>query len=209
MANFATGVVLSAQPELMETMIHRFSSGAALLATIAMRASAQTPVPATSTEHRATVPVTKAVWIELGAGVGKSLDADCDGAISASVDWQEGARLLSVRGDGVATGWSSAVGQFALLLGRASTRSDGRFAAASAGIAFTQATVCIRSCGLFNEGNPVRDTRNTIGVVGALKGALRAGSRGGVGIGLTMFVNANSVSSFGGLALSLSAGRWR
>jgi hypothetical protein len=148
-------------------------------------------------------------WIELGAGVGKSVNADGNADVSASVEWQQGSTLLSVRGDGVSTGFSSALGQLAFMVGRASTETGGRFTAASAGIAFTQSSVCVTNCGLFSDGKTARETRNTIGLTGALKGALRGGSRGGVGIGLTMFVNVNSISSFGGVAVSLSGGRWR
>jgi hypothetical protein len=55
----------------------------------------------------------------------------------------------------------------------------------------------------------VKSARDGIGVSLAAKTALRAGRSGGVGIGLTAFGNINSLSSFGGVTLSISGGRWR
>jgi len=197
------------RPTVPGATIKRFSCSLALLAAIATHALGQAPVP-----PEAVVPHTIGVdlrgfWIELGAGVGKAADANGDADVSASIEWQQGSTLLSVRGDGVSTGWSSAVGQLAFLVGRASTKSGGRFGAASAGVAFTQSSVCITNCGIFSSGPSTKETHNTIGLAGVVKGALRSGSRGGVGIGVSLFANVNSVASFGGLALSLSGGRWR
>jgi hypothetical protein len=192
-----------------EATIQRLSCSLVLIAAIAAHAIAQNPVLAGAVVPRTIDVGLHGFWIELGAGVGKSVDAGGNADVSASLEWQQGTTLLSVRGDGVSTGFSSALGQLAFMVGKASTETGGRFTAASAGIAFTQSSVCITNCGLFSDGNTARKTRNTIGATGALKGALRGGSRGGVGIGLTMFVNVNSISSFGGVAVSLSGGRWR
>ncbi len=192
-----------------EATIQQLSYSLVLLATMAAHAIAQAPVPAGAVVPRTIGVDLRGFWIELGAGVGKALNAQGGADVSASVDWQQGSRLWSVRGDGVSTGWSSGVGQVALMLGRATTTSGHQFGAASAGIAFAQTSVCLSNCGLFSSGNALQETHNTVGAAVALKGALRAGGRGGVGIGATAFGNVNSESSFMGIAVTLSGGRWR
>jgi hypothetical protein len=149
------------------------------------------------------------LWLELGAGVGKSASAKGNAAVSGAVEWQRGHGLWSVRGDAVSTSWSSSVAQVALLLGRATVDSNARFGGASAGLGFVHSTACIRNCGLFSSGPATQTARDGLGVSVAVTGALRAGRRGGVGIGITPFANINSLSSFVGVSVGVSGGRWR
>jgi hypothetical protein len=55
----------------------------------------------------------------------------------------------------------------------------------------------------------VQTTRSGIGVMASADVSLRSGSSGGVGIGLTTFTHVNAFRSFGGVALEISAGKWR
>ena len=192
-----------------EATIQRFSCSLLLLVTIAAHATAQSPVPAGAVVPRIIDVDLHGFWIELGGGVGKPLNAKGGANVSASFDWQQGSRLWSVRGDGLSTGWSSGVGQLALMIGRATTTSGHQFGAASAGIALTQSSVCLSNCGLFSSGGVVKETHQTLGAVVALNRALRAGSKSGFGIGATAFGNVNSESSFMGIAVMFSAGHWR
>ena len=149
------------------------------------------------------------MWFELGAGVGKAAGAAGNAALSASVDWRNAKLLVSGRGDALSTSWSSSVAQIGLLAGRASTRPDGRFASASAGVGFVHADQCVTNCGLLSTGAATHESRDGVGVSLAMQGALRAGHRAGVGIGIAAFGNVNSISSFAGVTLTLSGGRWR
>ena len=187
-------------------MITRFIRSV-LLIIVATRAFAQAPTPPTPADQiKSTI---RGTWLELGAGVGKATGKKGDAAGSAVLAWQERQLLLSLRGDAVSTSWSSSITQVGLLLGRATTRSDARFAAAALGVGFVHADACISNCGLFSTGPSVHSGDNAIGATAVVNAAIRAGHRGGVGIGVTAFANANSVSSFAGATVSLSAGRWR
>jgi len=148
-------------------------------------------------------------WLELGAGVGKAASTSGNAAVSGGLDWQRGTQLVSLRGDAVSTSWSSSVAQVALLLGRATDRQRSRFGAASAGLAFVRSAECIRNCGILSSGPADQQTHSGVGAAGAITGAIRAGNRGGIGIGITAFANVNSLSSFAGATVTLSGGRWR
>ena len=187
-------------------MIPRFARSL-LLVVVATRALAQTstsPTPAGESN-----PAGRGIWLELGAGVGKAAGKTGDAAVSASLAWQQRQRLLSVRGDAVSTSWSSSIAQVALLLGRATIRSDARFASASLGLGFVHSDACVTNCGLFSSGPSVHSADDAIGATAVVNAAIRAGHRGGVGIGVSAFANVNSISSFAGATVSVSAGRWR
>jgi hypothetical protein len=180
-------------------MISRFAQSLVLFVLVTASARAQASSQPSETHG---------FWVELGAGVGKSSSAQGNAALSADMSLQRGHQLWSVRGDAVSTSWSSGVAQVGLLFGRASVIPKGRFGGVSAGIAFVQSATCIRNCGLLSSGPATHETRDGVGVSAAATGAIRTGTRGGVGIGITAFGNVNSLSSFVGINVGISGGRW-
>jgi hypothetical protein len=149
-------------------------------------------------------------WLEVGAGGGVVQSDHGTAALAASGHLQMNRVLWSARWDGVVTGWSSDVDQFALLLGLATRRSDARFASLSIGAGFVQAQLCDHGCGLLSTpAETQKHTESAVGIAFAAQTALRAGNQGGVGIGLVSAGNINSLSSFATLGLTVSVGRWR
>ena len=175
------------------------------MAPLAIAHGQSTPVPrggasdGSSGSHASDAPGIRGLWVSGGggsaAGAGGVELAD---AIGLHV--QRGGIVISARRNSVSLN-RTPVEAIGLVAGRATTSRRAVFAALSAGPSY------VRQTGYFNQQLGV--TRSTVGLMVAGDVSLRSGGTGGVGIGVTAYGHANSVQSLVGVALELSAGKWR
>ena len=139
------------------------------------------------------------VWATAGGGTLRGDNTSALGDV-VGLHLQRGAMVVSVRRHSGALNRTSTEA-ISVVAGRAS-RSEGPIGAAiSAGISR------VRQRGYFDNQQGVE--RSALGALLVGDVSLRTGDTRGVGVGLTMFANANGQRPFAGLQVELVAGRWR
>ena len=183
----------------------------AFLSIAAARAGAQTTDSTSSARlSGSTMPrALNGLWASIGVGAGGAANNGGGLLVGLSLHMQQDKSLWSLRWDGLATGWDSDVQQFSLVFGRGTSEASSRFLSGSVGLGYVASTSCRGDCGLLGFTPDTTHTTNTIGLSLAGEMAIRAGARGGVGIGLTSVASINPKASFVAVGLSLSGGRWR
>ena len=140
-----------------------------------------------------------AVWATGGGGTLRGDNTSALGDV-VGLHVQRGAVAVSVRRHSGALNRTSTEA-ISLVAGRASQGHGPIAGAISAGISR------VRQRGNFDNQQGVE--RSALGALLVGDVSLRTGDAGGVGVGLTMFANANGQRPFAGVQIELVAGRWR
>ena len=157
-----------------------------------------------------TADSTRGYW--LGASLGAAavsplLHANGAAVGTIALAMQRGAWLTSARFHSLGLGIGEDVRSYTVLIGRARTANSFAFSAISLGPTALWRRMCTGGCGLFADTpRELGPAKSGIGVMLAGDAALRAD---GAGIGLTGYLDLNTVRSFAGFGFELTLGKWR
>ena len=171
--------------------------------------AAQT-APSDTSFHAAPTNATRGAWVaaSLGAATYRIRHGDGAAVLTGDVNIQRGPSLATLRGQFLFD--FGETGAVSLLLGRATTASSVGFASISGGITALARRPCVVGCELFGDvGTELGPLRGGVGVMIASDATLRVGHTAGGSIGLSTFVDLNTLKSYAGVGLEISVGDWR
>ncbi|MEO7158452.1 MAG: hypothetical protein ABI039_12865 [Vicinamibacterales bacterium] len=139
----------------------------------------------------------RGIW---ASGAGGFADGDFFNTIGLHL--QRGRVEISLRKDAVSPGGRDPTEAVGVLLGVAAPSATWWHAATSLGVSHSTRTA-------YSVAAQGRQRESAVGVMLAADIALRAGQRGGAGLGLTMATSRSDGLSYSAIALEVSLGRWR
>jgi hypothetical protein len=171
--------------------------------------AAQT-TPVDTSSHASSGHSTRGEWVDASFGAATYRIRHGDGAVVLTGDdnVQRGPWLATLRGQFLYD--FGETGAVSLLLGRATTSNSVGFASVSGGVTALVRRPCVVGCDLFGDvGTELGPSRGGVGVMVAGDAALRVGRAGGASIGLTGYVDLNTLKSYAGIGLEIGVGGWR